>query len=84
MSLFTLACLDPCPSPFVVGEASRVQVGSLVLERSVLDAGVCGPAFVTGVDLDLDGRDEAVVSRFGRMRAPSVPNGALVRYDADG
>ena len=82
--LFLLGCDDPCGSRFSVGDSTIVTSGDMEFERTAVDAGVCGPAWLDAADLDGDGALELVVSRFGVQTGTSVPNGAIEAYDLEG
>ena len=79
-----LGCGSPCDSPYAGAAAEQLTSGGLAMTRTVLDAGICGPAFATTGDLDGDGRTDLLVSWFGHQDGPSVPNGGLDRYDLSG
>jgi hypothetical protein len=51
-------------------------------ERELV-ASIEGPAFGTAGDLDGDGRDELVISVFGRIAGTAIPNGSVVAYSRD-
>ena len=53
-----------------------------VFDRELV-ASIPGPAFGTMGDLDVDGRDEIVVSVFGRLSGTVIPNGTVVSYARD-
>lgn len=77
-------CDDPCGSRFAPGESTVVVSGPVELERTVIDAGMCGPAWVAAADLDGDAAPELILSRFGVQTGASVPNGSVTTYDLEG
>lgn len=81
MAAMWFGCGDPCASPFALATEKQMTSGGLNMTRTVLDAGVCGPAFATTGDLNGDGHTELLVSWFGHQDGPSIPNGGLNLYD---
>ena len=53
-----------------------------VFDREVV-ANIPGPAFGTTGDLNGDGRDELVISVFGRLAGTKIPNGTVVSYSRE-
>ena len=75
------ACTTPCESAWTHGETADVESGPLSLTRTAYTEGLCGPAFVAAADLGGDGRDELVVSNFGKPAGFVVPNGFVLAMD---
>jgi len=75
-----ISCTTPCNSPFVHGEETTISISNTNWKKTVLQDGICGPAFINTANIDDNEEKEILISNFNRPDGFALPNGFITSY----